>query len=234
MSVLPAPRRSRRSLEAELLDTIRELRESRARVAGAADAERRRIERDLHDGCQQRLIALRVKLALAEEFVGSDGPRVADLIREIAADAEAALEELHLLVHGIYPSVLSDHGLSDALRTMARGAPIPVRVVAGAGERYGPAVEAAAYFTCAEAVQNAVKHGGPGTSVQILVHDASEALEFEVRDDGAGFDTGARWGAGLANMRDRVEAVAGRLTVESAPGRGTTVRGRVAAAPPAR
>ena len=156
-------------LEVELRSTIQKLRRSRARVAHVADAERRRIERDLHDGCQQRLIALRVKLALAEEIVGDENHEVGELIQEIAADAETALEDLHALVHGIYPSLLTDRGLADAVKAMARAAPVPARVLADGVGRCPPDVEAAVYFTCAEALQNTAKHGGPGTSARIVL-----------------------------------------------------------------
>jgi signal transduction histidine kinase len=214
-------------LEAELRDTIQELRRSRARVAHAADTERRRIERDLHDGCQQRLIALRIKLALAEEIMGGENRPAGDLIQEIAADAETALEDLHALVHGIYPALLTDRGLPDALKAMARAAPLPARVLAQGLGRYAANVEAAVYFTCAEALQNAAKHGGPGTSARLVLQHETEGLAFEVRDDGRGFDPALRSGKGLANMQDRLAAVGGRVKVMSAPECGVAVQGWV-------
>ena len=214
-------------LEAELRDTILELRRSRARVAHVADTERRRIERDLHDGCQQRLIALRVKLALAEEIVGGENPPIGDLIQEIASDAETALEDLHALVHGIYPALLSDRGLADALKALARTALLPTRVLAHGLGRYPAAVEAGVYFTCAEALQNAAKHGGQNATARILVRHEREGLAFEVRDDGRGFNPAVRSGSGLANMEDRLAAVGGRLKVVSAPECGAAVHGWV-------
>ena len=214
-------------LETELRDTILELRRSRARVAQAADTERRRIERDLHDGAQQRLIALRVKLALAEEIMGDENQPVGNLIQEIAADAEIALEDLHSLVHGIYPALLTDRGLSEALKAMARAAPVPARVLAQGLGRYTAGVEAAVYFTCAEALQNAAKHGGQGTSARIVLRHDAEGLAFEVRDDGCGFDPSLRTGSGLANMQDRLGAVGGRVKVVSAPECGAAVQGWV-------
>jgi signal transduction histidine kinase len=214
-------------LEAELRDTILELRRSRARVAQAADSERRRIERDLHDGCQQRLIALRVKLALAEEIMQGENRPVAELIGEIAADAETALDDLHSLVHGIYPALLTDRGLPDALKAMARAAPLPARVLAHGLGRYPANVEAAVYFTCTEALQNAVKHGGPGTSARIALRHEPDGLAFEVRDDGRGFDPALRTGSGLANMQDRLGAIGGRVKVVSAPECGVAVQGWV-------
>jgi signal transduction histidine kinase len=217
-------------LEKELLDTIQQLRQSRARVAHVADTERRRIERDLHDGCQQRLIALRVKLSLAEEIVGEQNRSVGDLIQEIAADAETALEDLHALVHGIYPALLIDRGLGDAVKAMARAAPVPVRVLADGVLRYPADVEAAVYFTCAEALQNTAKYGGPGATARIVLRHEAKGLVFEVRDDGNGFDTAGRTGSGLANMDDRLGAVGGRLKLVSAPECGAAVQGWVPAA----
>ncbi len=220
-------RRACADLEAELRSQTRELRESRARLAQGADAERRRIERDLHDGCQQRLIALRIKLGLAEELVDAENERALRLIEEVAGDAESALEDLHTVVHGVYPSLLVDRGLADAFRGLARSAPMPVRVLAESSSRYPADVEAAVYFACAEALQNAAKHaGGLATARIVLRHDGS-GLAFEVRDDGRGFGDEVGAGAGLANMEDRVSAVGGRLRVTSAPGCGTTVQGWV-------
>ena len=214
-------------LEAELRDTIDQLRSSRARVAHVADTERRRIERDLHDGCQQRLIALRVKLSLAEEIVGEENRSVSDLIQEISDDAKVALEDLHALVHGIYPALLTDRGLPDALKAMARVAPVRARVLADDVRRFPPDVEAAVYFTCAEALQNTAKHGGAGASARIVLRREAGGLAFEVRDDGQGFDVSRRTGSGLAGMEDRLGAVGGRLRIVSAPECGTTVQGWV-------
>ena len=183
-----APRgRAYATLEAELRAQTRELRESRARLAHGGDAERRRIGRDLHDGCQQRLIALRIKLGLAEELVDAENAPVQRLIEEVAADGEAALEGVHAVVHGVHPSLLVDRGLADAFRGLARSAPMPVRVLAESSSRYPAEVEAAVYFACAEALQNAAKHaGGLATARIVLRHDGS-GLAFEVRDDGRGF-----------------------------------------------
>ena len=214
-------------LETELRDTIVELRRSRARVAQAADTERRRIERDLHDGAQQRLIALRVKLALAEEIVGDENRPVGELIQEIAADAETALEDLHALVHGIYPALLTDRGLPEALKAMARAAPLATRVLAQGLGRYTAGVEAAVYFTCAEALQNAAKHGGHGTTARIVLRDETDGLAFEVRDDGCGFDPSVRSGGDLANMQDRLGSVGGRVNLVSAPECGVAIQGWV-------
>src|SRR5215210_5615485 len=222
------------ALQNELRATIGELRLSRARVASVADTERRRIERDLHDGCQQRLIALRVKLALAEEIMDGENQLVGELIQEIAADADTALEDLHALVHGIYPSLLTDRGLSEAVKALARTAAVPARVLADGVIRYPADVEAAVYFTCAEALQNCAKHAGPGATARIVLRHESGGLAFEVRDDGSGFDATAARGSGLANMEDRLAAVGGRLRVVSAPSCGAAVQGWVPEREPTR
>jgi signal transduction histidine kinase len=214
-------------LEDELRSTIRELRSSRARLVSTADAERRGIERDLHDGAQQRLVSLRIKLGLADELA-SDGPgELRTLIREIAADAESALDELHDLVHGIYPAVLIDRGLVPALKALAGDAPADVRLLATASSRHADEVESAVYFCCAEAVQNAVKHGGQDVSVTILVGEEAGWLGFEVRDDGPGLPRNTTAGSGLINMHDRMGAVGGTLEILAGAGGGTTVSGAV-------
>jgi signal transduction histidine kinase len=220
-------RRAYAELEAELQSQTRDLLASRARLAHLGDAERRRIERDLHDGCQQRLIALRVKLGLAEDLVDAENAGAADLIAEIAEDAEAALEDLHAVVRGVYPSLLADRGLAEAFKGLARSAPMPVHVLAESGSRYPADVEAAVYFACAEALQNVAKHAGAAATARIALRHVGSGLAFEVRDDGQGFDEEVRAGSGLINMDDRVSAVGGRLRVTSAPGCGTTVHGWV-------
>ena len=183
-----APRsRAYAELEAELQSQTRKLRESRARLTHGGDAERRRIERDLHDGCQQRLIALRIKLGLAEDLVDAENEPALRLIEEIAVDAEAALEDLHTVVHGVYPSLLVDRGLADAFRGLARSAPMPVRVLAEGSSRYPAEVEAAVYFACAEALQNVAKHAGAVATARIALRHDGSGLSFEVRDDGRGF-----------------------------------------------
>ena len=146
----------------------------------------------------------------------------------MAAEAETAIEDLHALVHGIYPSVLTDRGLADAVKAMSRAAPIPARVLADGVRRYPADVEAAVYFACAEALQNAAKHGGPGTSARVALRREQGGLAFEVRDDGRGFDAAeVPTGDGLTNMQDRLGAVGGRLRVVSAPECGASVQGWV-------
>ena len=215
-------------LEQELRSTIRELRSSRARLVSAADAERRRIERDLHDGAQQRLVSLRVKLGLAEELLGADPGALRTLILEIAGDAEAALDELHDLVHGIYPSRLVDGGLASALKALAADAPVRVRLLANAIHRHPDELESAVYFCCAEAVQNAAKHGGRDVDVTILLAEEAGWLGFEVRDDGPGIsEHTSSPRSGMVNMRDRMGAMGGTLEMVSGPEGGTAVSGAV-------
>jgi signal transduction histidine kinase len=197
-------------------ELLRRLEESRMRIARAADLERSRIERDLHDGAQQRLIGLRIKLSLAEEM---DDPRPA--LRELGGEVELALEELRQLAHGVYPSLLSDRGLADALKALATELPLPVHLAIDDIERKPPEVETAVYFACREAAQNALKHGAGELWIALAEHS------FEVRDDGPGFVPDGPYNGGLRNMRDRIEAVGGQLAIDSAPGRGTRVRGVV-------
>jgi signal transduction histidine kinase len=204
-----------------------ELRASRARIVAAADAERRRIERDLHDGAQQHLTSLAVKLLLAGTLAGHD-PGLAGLLEDLGAELKDTAQELRNLVHGIYPPLLRDRGLAAALSDAARLCPLPTTVRAASLRRYPADIEAAVYFCCLEALQNAAKHAGPQATIRLRVREQPGTLTFEVTDDGAGFDPGdAGLGAGLRNMADRTGAFGGRLRVESAPGQGTRVAGAV-------
>jgi signal transduction histidine kinase len=214
-------------LVARVRSSLREVQDSRTRIVASADAERRRIERDLHDGAQQRLVALRIKLELAEEMLLQDPRRGRELLREIGDETLEALEDVSSLAHGVYPALLMQRGLGAALREAALRSPIPVRVdVSGIG-RYPPEVESAVYFSCMEAMQNAVKHGAGATLIGIALSDDGR-LRFEVSDNGAGFDVAATpLGTGLANMRDRLAAVGGGLTYRSQVGNGTRVVGVV-------
>src|SRR4051812_26050488 len=210
------------------LDTSRvQLERSRSRIARAADLERSRIERDLHDGAQQRLILLRIKLSLLEELMRSDPSAVAAAVHALGDEVELTLDELRALAHGVYPSILSDRGLEDALRSVAIGLPVPVHLLTHGVQRYSAEVETAVYFACVEAIQNAIKHA-PGTTALWITLQENTALEFEVRDEGPGFalPTGD-YNGGLRNMHDRLEAVGGRLTIDSSPGHGARIRGRV-------
>jgi signal transduction histidine kinase len=203
------------------------LADSRAEIVAAAGAERRRIERDLHDGAQQRLVVLQVRLTLLEDVVEQDPAAARTKIAELRSQIDDVLDELRSLAAGIYPPELAVSGLAEALRALARGSPIPARVevVGNAGCR--PEVEEAVYFCCSEALQNVAKHARDASAVVIRLALQGD-LQFEVRDDGPGFsDDRRRAGHGLANMRARIESVAGTLEIRSDPGVGTSVIGRV-------
>lgn len=214
---------------AELAARAGELKASRGRLIEAQDAERRRLERDIHDGAQQHLVALMVNLRLAQTIAARSPARAALVLAEQADAAGAAIETLSALSRGIYPRTLADHGLLPALRTVAVTSAIPVTIDGTIG-RLPTAVEAALYFCCMEAVQNAAKHSGAG-GVRVRVDELPRGWRLSIADDGAGFDPadGGRsgTGAGLVNMRDRIDAVGGSLTVTSAPGAGTTVTATV-------
>lgn len=202
-----------------------ELRASQARALAAADAERRRIGRDLHDSAQQRLVALRVHLSLAGEQLQPDElPIVEQLEREL----DEALDELQSVARGIYPHVLAQHGLAAALRSAVRSAAIPVSVTANGLRRHPETIELAVYFCCLEALQNAAKHAGREASVNIWLSDGDGALRFLVEDDGTGFDPErTERGAGLTNLADRLAAAGGSIRIDSAPGRGTRIAGQI-------
>jgi signal transduction histidine kinase len=205
-----------------------ELQASRARIVEAADAERRRIERDLHDGAQQHLVALAVKAGLARELLSRDPARAQAMLGDFTADVHRAIEELRSLAHGIYPPLLSSDGLAEALRAACRRSAIPAQVEAEGLRRYPPALEAAIYFSCIEALQNAAKHAGEGAAACVHLREEDGTLAFEVVDDGAGFDPSpAPEGAGLTNIRDRLGAIGGSVRLESHPGRGTRLSGAV-------
>jgi signal transduction histidine kinase len=210
-----------------LVASLNELEDSRKRIARAADVERSRIERDLHDGAQQRLIGLRIKMSLAEELTQSDPAAGAQAVHELGAELDLTLEELRSLARGVYPSLLADRGIVDSLRSAMSESPLPVHVVTQGLTRQPPEVETAVYFACLEAAQNAFKHARGATGLWISLWQ-DRVLGFEVRDDGNGFVTpNGAFNGGLRNMRDRVESVGGRLTIDSAPGDGTRVLGAV-------
>jgi signal transduction histidine kinase len=219
------------ALQASLDEVRRQaeaLQASRARIVAAADAERRRIERNLHDGAQQHLVALAVKVRLARQLGERDPAKANVLLEELGGDLEDALQELRDLAHGIYPPLLADKGLAEALASAARRAVIPTEVRATDIARYQPEVEAAVYFCCLEALQNAAKHAGEGAKAMVRMWEEAGGLLFEVADDGVGFDVKrTRVSAGFTNMNDRLGAIGGTLRVESAPGRGTKVAGAI-------
>ena len=224
-------------LDSELqksLDGLRrqaaELQSSRARIVSAADGERRRIERNLHDGAQQLLTAIAVKLRLVSELAEQDRDMARNLLAEANSEINDAARDLRDLAHGIYPPLLAESGLPDALAAAARRSTMPTTVDAGTLGRYPAEVEATVYFCCLEAIQNASKHAGEGATLTLRLREDAGMLTFDVVDDGKGFDAQGRGlGAGFVNMADRLGALGGSLRVESAPQRGTTVSGAVPA-----
>ena len=210
----------------ELQLTNAELRLTRARIVAAGDSERRKIERDLHDGAQQHLVALRVRVGLAGELAE---PGAARRLADVGAELEEILDELRDLAQGLYPPALRMFGLKEALRNVARRSATPTTIKAPSIGRYSEAVEAAVYFCCVESLQNVGKHAGAGARATVRIWERDEQLWFEVEDDGVGCDLGAagHFGTGHTNMTDRAAAVGGTIALDSAPDRGTTVRGCV-------
>ncbi len=211
----------------ELSAVTGELRASRRRIVETQDQERRRLERDIHDGAQQHLVALAVKLRMARTMADRDPTRARTMIGEIHTLTESALENLRDLTRGIYPPTLVEKGVAAALRENARRSGARATVSLKGTRRADAATEAAAYFACLEAIQNAAKHA-PGSPVRVRVEVTADQLSFTVTDDGPGFDprTAIR-GSGLRNMEDRLAVVGGRLDVGSRPGEGTTITGRI-------
>jgi len=204
---------------------IEDLRASRQRLVTAQDEARRRLERNLHDGAQQDLVALAIKARLAATTVDNDPTK--QILSELQADAAGALENLRELARGIYPPLLADLGLAAALNSQASKSPLPVAVEAEGVGRFGQDIEAAVYFCCLEALQNTVKYAH-ATQARICLQATSGTLHFTVSDDGAGYDARhTPMGSGLRNMADRLAALGGRLEVRSASGQGTTISGHL-------
>ena len=205
-----------------------ELLASRARIVEAGDAARRRIERDLHDSAQQRLVALRIHLTLTGAQLHRSEERA--ILERLGDEVEEVIDELRAVAHGIYPQVLADRGVGAALAAVARRSAIPVTVLDAGIGRHAEATEMTVYFCCLECLQNAAKHAGPGAAVTIRLSETDSRVCFSVDDDGAGFDPGAvERGAGLTNLADRVAAVGGILEIDAGPGRGTHITGSVPA-----
>jgi len=206
---------------------VEDLRASRQRLVAAQDQERRRLERNLHDGAQQQLVALSVKQRLAASFVGTDDERARAMLEELQRDTGDALENLRDLARGLYPPLLADKGLTAAIEAQSRRSTVPVHVESDRVGRYPQEVETAVYFCTLEALQNAAKYAEPGEIIVRLREEQGE-LDFTIEDDGRGFDQAkTRIGSGLQNMSDRLAALGGELFVHSLPGRGTTIHGRV-------
>jgi signal transduction histidine kinase len=227
----------RQRLDAALATSLAEVAASRKRLAGAADSARRQIERDLHDGAQQQLVALRVKLELAREALEDGaGERGAAMVAGLGTEVDEIIEEVRSLARGIYPALLASDGLGEALRAAGQRSPVPVTIATDGVGRLPSDTESAVYFCCLEALQNVAKHAAGATAVAIELGGEGELL-FTVTDDGCGFaprDLGAgnaggdgAAGSGVTGMKDRLAAVGGELWIESAPGVGTRVRGRV-------
>ena len=206
---------------------IEDLRASRQRLVAAQDAERRKLERNIHDGVQQQLVALNVQLGLLSTMVSRDPGKAAEMASALQAQATSTLEDLRDLARGIYPPLLADKGLGAALESQARKAPVPTTVHTDGLDRYRADVEAAVYFSVLEAMNNVAKYADAG-SADISLEQRNGSLEFTVRDDGRGFDLATTTrGMGLQGMTDRIDAIGGTLTIESRPGTGTTVHGKV-------
>ncbi|MBV9661736.1 MAG: hypothetical protein JO337_11320 [Acidimicrobiales bacterium] len=221
-------------LDAALQDTLAavraqaaELRESRARIVASGDAERRRVERNLHDGAQQNLVALAIGLRLARDLIDTDPNAAALMLDDMNREVQNAVVELRELAHGIYPPLLADGGLSQALAAAAARSSLPVHVDVTTADRFDQDIEAAVYFCCLEALQNSTKHA-PGATVRVQVWCEEGTLFFRVSDNGPGFDPHAtRRGHGLVNMTDRLGAIGGSVRWSSQPGQGVAVSGEV-------
>jgi signal transduction histidine kinase len=206
---------------------IEELRASRQRLVAAQDEERRKLERNLHDGAQQQLVAISVQLKLLEQLAGRDAEKERELAARLQRAATNAIEELREIARGIYPPLLADQGLAAALESQARKAAVPTTVETVGIGRYSREVEAAVYFSALEALNNVAKYANASRAV-VRLSRADGHLRLEVTDDGVGFDPSATgYGTGLQGMADRMAAVGGDVVIESSPGCGTTVSGRV-------
>jgi signal transduction histidine kinase len=215
-------------LAADLKASIGDLEASRTRIVETADAERQRIEHSLHDGAQQHLVGMRLRLELAADLIKRDPARGIHMLAEIGAQMDEALEEVRNLAKGVYPPLLPEHGLGEAIRSANRRSPWPASLDVDGIGRYASDTEAAVYFCCLEALQNITKHAGPAVGGAIHLWEDGEHLHFEVSDEGIGFSQDAvKPGDGLMNMRDRMEAAGGTVDVRSRAGHGTAVRGSV-------
>jgi signal transduction histidine kinase len=214
-------------LTSDLQARVEELRASRQRLVSTQDQERRRLERNLHDGAQQHLVAIKVKLGLAEMLLGRDPDKVRSTLDQLKSDADEALETLRDLARGIYPPLLAEKGLPAALQAQARKAIVPVSVEAEGIGRYSQDTEAAVYFCTLEALQNIQKYADASLAT-VRLREEQDQLCLEIVDDGRGFDVGATMrGNGLTNMEDRLDALGGTLDIASMPGRGTTLSAKL-------
>jgi signal transduction histidine kinase len=212
-------------LNAALAARASELQESRRRLVEIQDAERRRLERDLHDGAQQQVVALKLKIGIAQHLASKEGRNdLADELGELAEEAQTAVDEIRSLAKGIFPPLLESEDLTAAIRSQAAAASLLVEVIGDGHHDYPADIESALYFAAVEAIQNAERHG-EASQVQITLGRIDGEAEIAIRDDGTGFDVKrSNEGPGLTGIRDRVEALGGEMRLASAPGEGTTVR----------
>jgi signal transduction histidine kinase len=217
-------------LEAGWTDALQELERSRARIVRAADDERRKFERNLHDSVQQLLVSIQIRLQMEAEQADLTESR-REQLRTIAGSVEEAIAAVRQVAHGLYPPLLIASGLPSALRSVRYQATSPPQIEADGIGRYPPEIESAVYYCCLEAIQNATKHGGRDVNVSVALAEENGQLTFRVVDDGPGFAVGEVRGLGLQSMEDRLGALGGRLTITSASGRGTTVSGIVPVRP---
>jgi signal transduction histidine kinase len=216
-------------LTEQLLARLGDLRASRQRLVAAQDEERRKIERNLHDGAQQQLVALAIKVNLARSLASKDPDKAGQILGDVKDELQEALDTLRDLARGIYPPVLADKGLAAALSAQAAKVANPVSVEADGVGRYPQELEAAIYFCCLEALQNISKYA-QASAARLSLRRQDGEIVFNISDDGRGFDPEATpRGSGTTNMADRIEALGGSLQIESAPGQGTTIHGRVPA-----
>jgi signal transduction histidine kinase len=213
-------------LQADVSAQLAKVQESRRRIVAAGDEERRKIERDLHDGAQQRLVALALELRIAQRQVGDDNPELEGVLGRAVAELQVAVEELRELARGVHPAVLTEEGLAGALESLAARTPLPVKIDAAPEERLPSEIEAAAYFVVCEAIANAVKHAH-ASQIRVSAQRGNGTLVIEVEDDGVGGAHENGTGSGLRGLVDRVEAHGGTLRIESESGEGTKVVGEL-------
>ncbi|MDQ3210713.1 MAG: sensor histidine kinase, partial [Actinomycetota bacterium] len=214
-------------LTSALKARLAELKAAQKRLVAAQDEERRKLERNIHDGAQQQLVALQVRQRLAEQIVDRDPAKAKAMLAELQSDTGQALDDLRDLARGIYPPLLADKGLEAALQAQVRKATLPVRIEAVGVGRFSQEIEAAVYFSTLEALQNTAKYAD-ATAVTVAIRRDDHQLRFTVTDDGRGFDPASNgYGSGLQGIADRLGALEGEVTIESAPGRGTVVAGRL-------
>ena len=214
-------------LTGQLRTRLVELKAAQKRLVAAQDEERRRLERNIHDGAQQQLVALAVKARLARDLIERDPTKAAEMLTQIEAETQEALGDLRDLARGIYPPLLADRGLAAALEAQARKSPLPVTIEVDGVDRLPQEIEAAVYFSVLEGLQNTAKYAD-ATQASVTLERVDGELRFSVRDDGRGFDpTSAGYGTGLQGIADRLGALDGSVEITSAPGRGTAVAGSI-------